>query len=328
MEMKLPGYWCTIVRHLILHTFTPEGTIRRIGPFPNSSMLPGERYHPHFKRSTRSKKNPAKSATTTIDMGNMEYTDTKSETNYDAAYRKVWTSRIVPKDLDLPQYLARAMSTAPKGIRYRGGDTKLSAAMFEHLLELYASGDEDFHRMRDFYATDRRQLRRRVPDLLEWDPRTRRPNREFTPSELKSLEVKNEVKFYKKCTLNEVVFSSSQHLRTSAKTDRSGVKTSYVGAHGGRNDAYGVIQRIFTHRWPLDPSGVERVALHVEWYPIIDEHGDPGLVRIKRDPNHEFNRMHPIWWLKDCWPQNVAFWPADPFDVGDEFFVIDRLNQY
>ena len=74
--------------------------------------------------------------------------------------------------------------------------------------------------------------------------------------------------------------------------------------------AYGVIQRMFTHRfWPQD-DGPTKVVAVADWYEQEGTNPVNNLPLVRYNPN--FSSCSLVF-LEDCMPQNCSLLPTDPF---------------
>jgi hypothetical protein len=74
--------------------------------------------------------------------------------------------------------------------------------------------------------------------------------------------------------------------------------------------AYGVIQRMFLHKfWPADDAP-EKVVAVADWYEVVGINPVNRLPLVKLQPH--FNSCSLVF-LEDCVPANCKLLPTDPF---------------
>jgi hypothetical protein len=98
--------------------------------------------------------------------------------------------------------------------------------------------------------------------------------------------------------------------------DNSVIMTEYMHLESGQKAiAYGIINRMFTHRfWPQDDAPTKVVAV-AEWYEQVGVNAVNKLPLVKYQPH--FNSCSLVF-LEDCLPRNCSLFPTDPFNVQPE----------
>ena len=135
---------------------------------------------------------------------------------------------------------------------------------------------------------------------------------------------------FKSMCINDIPFRSERYQR-SASTDLSGIKCYFHEAESREKHwCYGLIKNIFRHNaWEGDDSAPKIEMIEAEWFSSMAPCDRSKLPRIVKDPGNSFNVAAKFAHISTCYPQNIVFWPTDPWDSAcTTFNVIDRGNQY
>ena len=110
------------------------------------------------------------------------------------------------------------------------------------------------------------------------------------------------------------------HSQDGKRMDNSVIMTEYVSQESKEVvTAYGVIQRMFTHRfWPQEDAPTKVVAV-ADWYEQVGVNPVNGLPLIRYQSN--FNSCSLVF-LEDCVPQNCSLFPTDPFIAPVAYMLI------
>ena len=328
LEISLPVFWNTICKHLLHHVFSPTGSIARCGPFCACSMMPGERNHTQLKQCCRGRKNMQLSICRYYGQRQVQNAsgdgDEFVNSAADVAPANSQSTQITKHDLKPPPYLSIEYVAKVSGYPVR--TATLSTAMYGQVLDLFSIENQSFRRLLRMYRNDCSRGRYHG-DISQWRPRA--PARALNDSDLSLLAFTPNVRFYRRATLNGLVFTATDHERSNARTFRSGVKQQYVESETGeRKWAYGVIDRIFEYQFPgmTDPD----VIVDCTWMKTLHVDEDTELTVVEDSQAHPWNSSCPITYLRHCRPAHILYWPVDL--VGDEhpgqFYVIDRGNEY
>ena len=95
------------------------------------------------------------------------------------------------------------------------------------------------------------------------------------------------------------------------RMDNSVIMTNYITSENNQVAiAYGIIQRMFTHRfWPQDDAPTKVVAL-ADWYEQEGTNPVNTLPIVRYNAN--FSSCSLVF-LEDCLPENSSLFPTDPF---------------
>jgi hypothetical protein len=321
LEILMPTYCCTINRHVTLHL--PE-FIERCGPFHVQSMLPFERWHTFFKKLFRSRKSVLKSIENHYAMAcaSMLWRAPSQRVlvdpveGGDAVVMPVTHATPISEELPINYIIPDVFIQADEG--YKHG--KLPPADYKLVLRCWANKDEHMHSLLEKHNEE---VGHEQAMASGWCPAGGLDT--LTSEERSRTQVTPDVRFLTGARVNAWVFRTEQS-QANCKTDNAGVKVWYVGSNGQLEPAYGKITSIIQHE--LYPDGPREILFAAEWYQLIDGKSETGLTRVKRNPQHHWNRTDRYHFLRDIVPYNIALLSQKPLNESDTYAVIDPSVKY
>ena len=314
-EARLPLYWNTTVRHVLLHMVS---FIERCGPYDSHSMACFERFHTLFKKLVRAKRGEMQSI-----VNHYLMVLRGDQADYEAQLAGKETT-------PYPSTLAGAnkvdYSNVTFKINKKTHPDELSPRLFGQLQDQWAIRSQVYRQLRQRFRDEQRLLHKK-PRLLtdvmqlgpDFDPR-RAPS--LTDEEKQWLSMTPAIK-----TFTKVVVNGRYHFRTMESeefnlTDNSVVKEWSYDEHNDEVRTYGRIEQMFIHE--AYPGGEVVHFVKARWLTLLDEVGPTGLPQVKEDPEHNFNKNSCMTPLRSLAPYNIALLPTDLEDTDcATFSVID-----
>jgi hypothetical protein len=312
-EIRLPLYWNTIARHILLHMCK---LMDKFGSFCVWNMLPVERLHVLIKKMARSSKNMLKSLDNHYDM----YMSCQLKLHFENP--KLWKHKN-----------RKTLSTAvplkpPCGhIEYpahKGKPMKLDSSRFAELLNIWGLADPTFKAVRGRYATYVKKMKKQKKSyhsFRKWAP----TDRENNDDEKKMQKIKKTVLRVPWVTLDGVRFCT-RAVAQKRVTDNSCIFNLYKEKNTGREElAVGVIEALYVHKQYDSHDAPWTVMVEASWYERTGYNSVNGLMQISRNENFDTCKYAN---LKTCLPVNCVFWRSKPFEKQTIDSLYDVITHY
>jgi hypothetical protein len=322
-ESKLPLFWCTGVKHYLLHVVL---TIQLCGPFKSYNMLVFERWHTIFKRLARGRKNVLASI---HHHWSMVLSSAAWRTQAQGRGDE-WADNGFRSSLDGAGEIDHSMRVAlGTGTRTQ---VELMDLEYGQVQDMWAVYNKTYDKLCDRYRNSRgeniRTSRSLVPVGLDPDYFNRGRGRPLTDLESNFLKMTPTVYSVISATMNNIPFTTSTRANKLA-TEDSVVKIYFTELEedgGGKTAAYARISRLLIHA--MFPGGPSEVIVDGEWFDVLPEKSDMGHTLVRPNPNNSFNTNCRFVSLDACEPYNVALLPLTPGDVScNTFCVIDKTGK-
>ena len=124
----------------------------------------------------------------------------------------------------------------------------------------------------------------------------------------------------KACSLDTVQFATTRSEAT-VESDGASIMMPYrYEETRKRKTAYGRIKEMFVHS--MWPGGPKLVVIQCAW------HEEAGTNPVSKLPQIRLNQLwnHRMHFIKDCWAQNCALFPSDPFSDGELYDVLGHRD--
>lgn len=309
LEILLPHYWNTQVRHMLLCRFLRQ--LNKWGSFWSQSLLVIEMYHMLIKACGRSRKNLLVSFLNNYQLFDVSQLEWRFD-DQDLAHIAVPSSlsRCLPKDHDQSEDNVIDLGRR-KVVKIDLGDTT-----YMRILEMYGQYNNELNLLVQ-------KFREHCDDhefihLDKW---------EASKGTLTKKEIKLQKTILPLCTMTQKItraklgpaFFCTAEYQKDKKNNNQWIMNRFKIKRRGKmvvETAYGLIQRMYRHRLT---AGEPAFFVDCLWYVSCGK-GANGLEQASYAPQYE---KFPLAFLDMCVAVNFLLLPSSPFD-----FDFDDLAQY
>ena len=316
LEIKLPIYWCTSVRH---HTSEAPEKQDFHGQFPYISMLPEETFHIIVRKLATHTNHTLSSIALNFNIQEQAQ-NWRLESQQPTTDTMPFLTQPMQSTFAGARRIPERVDDVVPGKTRRGGRYRLSSELFEQLLYQWAIQDVCFHDMMLCFFDDRDNGRTHFGTFQEYwsDVKAEQQSRRCgDPDMMNRAMIENRVTELRSFELDGYYFT---RYRPGLKTDNSCVICEYFNAEKNEVDiAYGRIKLIFSHSlWP-GGGAPSKVWLDCKWYEKVGIEPTTGLTRIRRNRNFDAARLT---LASHVLPISCAFWNERPFDESCDTFLV------